>query len=156
MAGLIVLLLGAGFSGIAQSTGSPGEIDACVNTGSGALRIVKDTANCDLAVESPLSWNIQGIQGIPGPSGEEGPTGAPSSAAVGRSRLSAAVAAHLTRRLATIQSKLNRPLLGGDLSSESQRKLQMSMERISKADETISNLLKKENETEQELLENLK
>jgi hypothetical protein len=156
MAGLIVFLLGAAFSGIAQSTGSPGEIDACVNTSSGALRIVKATANCDPAVESPLSWNIQGIQGFPGPTGEEGPTGAPSSAAVGRSGLSAGVTAHLTRVLGTIRSRLNRPLLGGDLSSENQRKLQMSMDRIGKADETISNLLKKENETEQELLENLK
>jgi hypothetical protein len=117
---------------------------------------VKDTANCDPAVESPLSWDIQGIQRIPGPSGEEGPTGPPSTAAAGGSGLSAAVAAHLTRRLATIQSRLNRPLVGGDLSSESQRELQMSMDRIGKADETISNLLQKENETEQELLENLK
>jgi hypothetical protein len=156
MASLVVLLLAASFSGIAQSTGSPDEIDACVTTASGALRIVKDPANCDPANESPLSWNIQGIPGIPGPSGYEGPVGPPSSAAVSGSGLSAAVVAHLTRRLATIRSRLNRPLLGGDLGSESQQKLQMSMERISKAYETISNILKKENETEQELLENLK
>jgi len=53
------------------------QIFACVNNGSGAVRIVAQGATCRND-ESPLTWNIvgpQGPQGLQGPKGDTGPQG---------------------------------------------------------------------------------
>ena len=120
-----------------------------MTTQSGALRIVGSLANCDPATESALSWNQQGVAGAPGP---PGPAGASIS---GSAALPGNVAARLKRTLAAIHTKLAGDELG-DLSTQSQLKLQMSMDRVSKFYETLSNLLKKLDQTQQELVENLR
>lgn len=70
-AALVVTLL-AGSSAVAGAAG--GVINACVNNGSGAIKIVGPGDTCKNN-ETLLSWNQQGIQGPQGPTGPQGPQG---------------------------------------------------------------------------------
>ncbi len=67
MATLAALVAAGSLTGIARSEAPSNEINACVDTQSGALRIVGSLANCDRATESALSWNQQGVAGAQGP-----------------------------------------------------------------------------------------
>jgi hypothetical protein len=67
------VVLAGGIAG-AEAAAS-GVIYTCVNR-TGGIRIIAATAKC-LTTETPLSWNIQGIQGPAGPQGAVGPQGSP-------------------------------------------------------------------------------
>jgi hypothetical protein len=67
-----VVAVAAGGGGLAYAAVTPGEISACSNKTSGALRIA---ATCT-ATENPVSWNAVGPQGATGPAGPVGPRGA--------------------------------------------------------------------------------
>ena len=73
----------------------------------------------------------------------------------GSAALSSNVAARLKRTLAAIHTKLAGDELG-ELGTENQLRLQMSMDRVSKFYGTLSNLLKRLDQTQQGLVENLK
>ena len=73
---LIVILLGMSSVIYVSAHGGDGSlIHACVNNRSGAVRIVNASSTCDGSKETPLDWNIQGVQGIQGPQGSQGEPG---------------------------------------------------------------------------------
>ena len=69
------LAFGAGSAVAAYAGASPGEIYACVNNGSGTIKVIGVTATC-ASNEIKLQWNTQGPQGDPVPPGPKGDTGA--------------------------------------------------------------------------------
>jgi len=74
-------------------------IHGCVD-GSGVLRIVPATAECDQG-EKPLDWSIQGPAGLPGSQGAQGAPGASA-------KLDPEAAAQLTALLATQRAQFAR------------------------------------------------
>jgi hypothetical protein len=60
---------------IAEPRGDSGVIKACVNTRSGAVRLVSDLSRCD-GPETGVSWNQAGQAGPAGPKGATGAAGA--------------------------------------------------------------------------------
>jgi hypothetical protein len=65
----------SGVSAAVGQTGSPSVITACVNSGSGEMKIVQSSEACK-ATETALQWNIAGAPAGPtGPSGPVGPAG---------------------------------------------------------------------------------
>ena len=79
----VALVLGTGAAIVYASTTSSasGEISACKDK-NGQLRVLAAGSACDTKKETPISWNIQGIQGPQGIQGEKGDTGAAASTSV--------------------------------------------------------------------------
>lgn len=85
------------------SSASPNVLEACINPGSGGMRLVDATTQCH-NTETRVSWNITGPQGPqgdpgpqgpPGPKGETGDTGPAGSSAGGPPYVWACTPAHL-------------------------------------------------------------
>jgi len=68
--GLVFLLLVVPLAAFASDP----VLNACVNPGSGNVRIVSDSTDCH-ANEVPVQWNITGPAGPAGPAGPSGPAG---------------------------------------------------------------------------------
>jgi hypothetical protein len=65
----------SGVLAVVGQTGSPSVISACVNNGSGEIKIVQSGEACK-ATETALQWNVAGPSAGPtGPSGPVGPAG---------------------------------------------------------------------------------
>jgi hypothetical protein len=73
---LVLSVLLATSSAYAQATGA--EIDACVATATGRVRILDAGGVCKRK-ERALSWNAQGPAGTPGTTGLQGPQGDPGA-----------------------------------------------------------------------------
>jgi type VI secretion system secreted protein Hcp len=74
-----IAALGAGAAvGVAAIPSANGTIHACVNTATGAVRIIdaETPATCVAANEKDVTWNQQGPPGPAGPQGDVGPQGA--------------------------------------------------------------------------------
>jgi hypothetical protein len=76
----VVTAVAVGGVAVAAGSSSPNVIQACVNKGNGAVRVVADGGSCTVN-ETALSWNQEGpagtagAQGPAGPAGEQGPAG---------------------------------------------------------------------------------
>jgi len=66
-------IIGSSTVGLATAV-TTGLIYACVNNGSGTIKVVSATTAC-AANELQLEWNAQGVAGPPGPTGPTGPSG---------------------------------------------------------------------------------
>jgi hypothetical protein len=68
--------------GVAAAAGPEPAISACVNKVTGSVRVIDPAKHqtCASLLETPLSWNQQGIQGTPGAAGPQGTPGAPGPA----------------------------------------------------------------------------
>jgi hypothetical protein len=81
---IAVTVAGAAFglgAYISAHGGDTSRIHGCVDSRTGALRVVGATQNCTASKETTLDWNIEGPagpQGIPGPTGPSGLPGAGS------------------------------------------------------------------------------
>jgi hypothetical protein len=80
----VITMLGAVLFG-AVAAASPNQADAqeaviyaCVNNGSGTIRIVSPLAVCR-GNDIPLTWNAVGVEGPEGPEGPAGPEGPPGA-----------------------------------------------------------------------------
>jgi hypothetical protein len=75
--GVAVLLIGVAVAaiGIAAAQDGGTVIRACINNGSGSVKIIGQSDTCQNN-ERLLEWNQQGIQGPAGPQGPKGDTGA--------------------------------------------------------------------------------
>ena len=60
---------------VVPTRASGAEILACVDSKSGAVRVVGSPLECDAAKESLLAWNAEGAEGPEGPAGLQGPQG---------------------------------------------------------------------------------
>ena len=69
-----VTAVAVGGVAVAAGSSSATVIQACVNKGSGAVRVVADAAACT-AKETSLSWNQEGPAGVAGAQGPAGPRG---------------------------------------------------------------------------------
>ncbi len=74
LAGSLGVFLGtAGLTVLTQESG--GEIHACTDLKTGAMRMVDDPGTCDEKKERSLTWAVVGPVGPEGPPGESGPIG---------------------------------------------------------------------------------
>jgi hypothetical protein len=74
--GLVIGAALAGGVGYAAATviGGAGVIQGCYKKENGQLRVVGSASEC-LASESPINWNVQGVNGDKGDTGPQGPKG---------------------------------------------------------------------------------
>src|SRR5512133_305010 len=76
-----IAALGAGAAvGVAAIPSADGTIHACVNTATGAVRVInaEGGVTCTAGTETDLVWNQQGPPGPAGPAGPQGDPGASS------------------------------------------------------------------------------
>jgi hypothetical protein len=78
-AGVVVLLAGGTALATSDWFGSDGQLHACAQKNSGALRLVAEGESCKND-EVAVAWNVQGVQGAQGPQGTQGPAGPPGQA----------------------------------------------------------------------------
>jgi len=147
---LAVALLAANLASTAFSSSSSGEITGCVNK-IGALRVVDRATECDPAAgESALIWNQAGPAGPAGVTGAAGPAGNLPQAAVGEIGLDLKTARSKIAKLDKQRLSLD------ELSDSDSLGLQSAMDRMSKFMQTISNILKKLDDSSNSIVENLK
>ena len=71
-----VAALVAGGTAYATIPSSNGSVNGCYEKRTGILRVIDAEAGAKcLSIETPISWNQQGVQGNPGPAGPQGDTG---------------------------------------------------------------------------------
>lgn len=85
---LIAMLSMSGVMYVSAHGGDITLIHACVNSRTGAVRIVSATTTCDANKESALDWGIQGPKGDKGDTGPTGPQGPAGSAPIYYERVS--------------------------------------------------------------------
>jgi len=76
---LVAALGGGAYAAIGGIPDSQAVFHGCVNTRSGALRVVKRAGNCHGGHTVAIAWNQHGPQGPAGVAGPQGPSGPPGA-----------------------------------------------------------------------------
>lgn len=171
-AGASLLTAGAlGAAAISAPKGADGVIYACYNQaqltsdGSGELVLVEAGAACPAGWPQPLSWNAAGAPGAKGDTGPKGETGAPgeqrasglpkekSATVLKQIKVDEGKAKKIDDDMAKLRDQL------GNLDPTDERdllKLQVLMEKWARATEQTAEILRKQAQTQKEIVQGIK